>query len=98
MAHKSMNALVALVVALVCGYSANIGAEQESKQAVTVVVICDDAAGQKMIRESLLTQFRSLRDLEVVDKNGFSSLLVYAEKTVNDHKNPNGYARDSSHE
>jgi hypothetical protein len=97
MAHKSMNALVALVVALVCGYSANIGAEQESKQAVTVVVICDDAAGQKMIRESLLTQFRSLRDLEVVDKNGFSSLLVYAEKTVNDHKNPNGYALAIAH-
>jgi hypothetical protein len=55
MSHKSTNALVALVVALVCGYSAELGAEQESKQAVTVVVICDDAFAQKTIRESLLT-------------------------------------------
>ena len=30
---------------------------QESKEAVTVVVICDDAAAQKMIRESLLSHF-----------------------------------------
>lgn len=97
MSHKSMNALVALVVVLVCGYSANLGAEQKSKQAVTVVVICDDAAAQKMIRESLLTHFRPLQDLEVVDKNGFSSLIVYAEKTVNDPKNPNGYAIAIAH-
>jgi len=32
----------------------------------------------------LLTHFRSLKDFEVVDKNGYSSLIVYAEKTVND--------------
>ena len=58
-----------------------------------------DAAAKKMIRESLLTHFRPLKDLEVVDKNGFSSLIVYAEKTVNDAKNPNGYAIvDCSHE
>jgi hypothetical protein len=97
MSHKSTNASVALVVALVSGYSAELGAEQESKQAVTVVVICDDAVAQKTIRESLLTQFRPLRDLEVVDKNGFSSLIVYAEKTVNDPKNPNGYAIAIAH-
>ena len=97
MSQKCMNALRALVVALVCGYSANLVAEQESKQAVTVVVICDDAAAQKMIRESLLTHFRALRDLEVVDKTGFSSLIVYAEKTVNDPKNPNGYAIAIAH-
>ena len=84
-------------LALVCGYSANAVAEQESKQTVTVVVLCDDAAAQKMIHESLLTHFRSLQDLEVVDKNGFSSLIVYAEKTVNDPKNPNGYAIAIAH-
>jgi hypothetical protein len=50
-----------------------------------------------MIHESLLTHFRPLRDLEVVDKNGFSSLIVYAEKTVNDPKNPNGYAIAIAH-
>ena len=38
-----------------------------------------------------------LRDLEVVDKNGYSSLIVYAEKTVNDPKNPNGYAIAIAH-
>ena len=97
MSRKSMNVLVALVVALVCGNSANLGAEQESKQAVTVVVICDDAAVQKRIRESLLTHFRPLQDLKIVDKNGFSSLIVYAEKTVNDPKNPNGYAIAIAH-
>ena len=79
------------------GISANLGAEQESKQAVTVVVICDDAAVQKRIRESLLTHFRPLQDLEVVDKNGFSSLIVYAEKTVTDPKNPSGYAIAIAH-
>ena len=68
-------------------------AEQESKQAVTVVVICDDAAAKKTIHDSLLTHFRSLQDLEVVDKNGYSlRLIVYAEKTVNDPKNSKGYA------
>ena len=92
-----MNVLVALMIALVCGNSANLGAEQESKQAVTVVVICDDAAVQKRIRESLLTHFRPLQDLKIVDKNGFSSLIVYAEKTVNDAKNPNGYAIAIAH-
>ena len=44
-----------------------------------------------------LTHFRPLKDLEVVDKNGFSSLIVYAEKTVNDTKNPNGYAIAIAH-
>jgi hypothetical protein len=92
-----MNALIAVMVALVCGFAANLVAEQESKQAVTVVVLCDDAASKKMIHESLLTQFRSLPDLEVVDKHGYSSLLVYAEKTVNDPKNPNGYAFAIAH-
>lgn len=82
---------------MVCGYSENLGAEQESKQAVTVVVLCDDAAAQKMIRESLLKQFRPLQDLEVVEKNGFSSLIVYAEKTVNDPKNPDDYAFGFAH-
>jgi hypothetical protein len=87
-----MNALLALVVALVCVYSATVVGRDEPKQAVTVVVLCEDAAAKKMIRESLLTHFRSLPDLEVVDKHAYSSLLVYAEKTVNDPKNPNGYA------
>jgi hypothetical protein len=97
MSRKSMNAVIALVLALVCGHSANLGAEQESKQAVTVVVICDDDAAKKMIQESLLTHLRPLQDLGVVDKNGFSSLIVYAEKTVNDPKNPNGYAIAIAH-
>jgi len=92
-----MNALVALLAALMFGYTANTGAEQESKQAVTIVVLRDDAGAQKMIRESLLTHFRPLQDLEVVDKNGFSSLVVYAQKTVNDPKNPNGYALAIAH-
>jgi hypothetical protein len=95
--RNSMSTLVALVFALVSAYSATLGAEQESKQAVTVVVICDDAAAKKMIRESLLSHFRPLQDLEVVDKNGYSSLIVYAEKTVNDPKNPNGYAIAIAH-
>jgi hypothetical protein len=93
----SMNALVALVVALACGFSAKLVAQEESKQAVTVVVICDDAAAKKMISDSLLTHLRALKDLEVVDKGGFSSLIVYAEKTVNDAKNPNGYAIAIAH-
>ena len=37
------------------------------------------------------------QDLEVVDKNGFSSLIVYAEKTVNNPKNPDGYAFAIAH-
>jgi len=84
-------------IALVPAYSATLGAEQESKQAVTVVVICDDAAAQKMIRDSLLSHFRPLQELEVVDKNGYSSLIIYAEKTVNDSKNLNGYAIAIAH-
>jgi hypothetical protein len=91
-----MNVLMALVVALVCGYSTNLIAKEE-KQAVTVVVLCEDDAAKKMIRESLLTHFRSLPDLEVIDKHAYSSLLVYAEKTVNDPKNPNGYAFAIAH-
>jgi len=52
---------------------------------------------KKTIRDSLLTHFHSLQDLEIVDKNGYSSLIVYAEKTVNDPKNPNGYAIAIAH-
>jgi hypothetical protein len=97
MLQNSKNTLITIVVALVSGYSANLVAEEDSKQAVTVVVLCEDAAAQKMIRESLLTHFRSLSDLEVVDKHGYSSLIVYAEKTVNDQTNPNGYAMAIAH-
>jgi hypothetical protein len=61
--------LVALVIALVYACSPNVVAEQE-KQAVTLVAICEDAAAKEMIRESLLTHFRPLQDLEVVNKNG----------------------------
>ena len=85
-----------MMFALLCACSATLVA-QEEKLAVTVVVLCEDAAAKKMIRESLLTHFRPLKDLEVVDKNGFSSLIVYAEKTVNDAKNPNGYAIAIAH-
>ena len=95
--RKLMTVLSALMLALACGNSASLAAEQESKQAVTVVVICDDAAAKKTIRDSLLTHFHSLQDLEIVDKNGYSSLIVYAEKTVNDPKNPNGYAIAIAH-
>ena len=95
--HKHKNAFVALLILLLCANWTNVRAEQESKQAVTVVVICDDPAAKKMIRESLLTHLRPLKDFEVVDKNGFSSLIVYAEKTVNDPKNPNGYAIAIAH-
>ena len=96
MSQKSINALVVMMFALLCACSATLVA-QEEKLAVTVVVLCEDAAAKKMIRESLLTHFRPLKDLEVVDKNGFSSLIVYAEKTVNDAKNPNGYAIAIAH-
>lgn len=92
-----MAAFVVLVIALLGGHSTSPAAEQETKQAVTVVVICDDATAQKTILESLLTHFRPLQDIEVVDKNGYSSLIVYAEKTVNDPKNPNGYAIAIAH-
>jgi hypothetical protein len=78
----------------VCGNSAKLGAQQESKQAATVLVRCDNAAGKKTIRELLLTRFRPLK--EVVDKNGDSSLIVYAGKTVND-LNPNNYAIAVAH-
>jgi hypothetical protein len=97
MFHKRSNPFIAVLILLLCGNWANVRAEQESKQAVTVVVICDDPAAKKTIRESLLTQFAPLQDLEVVDKNGFSSLIVYAQKTVNDPKNPNGYAIAVAH-
>jgi hypothetical protein len=96
LSQKSMNALITLVVALVCGFSADLVAKEESK-AVTVVVICDDDAAKKMIHDSLLTHLRALPDLEVFEKGGYSSLIVYAEKTVNDPKNPNGYAFAIAH-
>jgi len=80
-----------------CLNSASVGAKEESKRVVTVLVICDDAAAKKTIRESLLAHFRPLKGFEVVDKNGYSSLIVYAEKTVNDPKNPNGYAIAIAH-
>jgi hypothetical protein len=92
LSQKSLNALITLVVALVCGYSANLVAEEEETRAVSVLVICDDATTKKMIRDSLLKHLRALRDLEVVDRGGYASLIVYAEKTVNNARNPNGYA------
>jgi hypothetical protein len=97
MSQKLINALIALVVTLMCGYSANLIAEEKETRAVTVVVLCDDAAAKKMIRDSLLTHLRALPDLEVVDKGGYSSLIIYTEKTVNDSKNPNGYAIAIAH-
>jgi hypothetical protein len=48
--QKSMNASIALVIALVCGYSANLVAEEKETRAVTIVVLCEDAAAKKMIR------------------------------------------------
>ena len=91
-----MNALITFAVALVCGDSPNLRAEEKSRT-VTVAVICDDVAAKKMIHDSLLTHLRARRDLEVVDKGGYSSLIVYAEKTVNDPRNPNGYAFAIAH-
>ena len=96
LSQKSINALITLVVGLVCGESANLLAEEKSK-AVSIVVICDNAAAKKMIHDSLLTHLRAQRDLEVVEKGGYSSLIVYAEKTVNDPRNPNGYAFAIAH-
>ena len=96
MSQKSMNVLITPVVALMCAYSATLVA-QEEKRAVAVVVLCEDSAAKKMIRESLLTHFRSLPGLEVVDKHAYSSLIVYAEKTVHDPRNPNGYAFAIAH-
>ena len=96
LSQKSINALITLVVGLVCGESANLLAEDKSK-AVSIVVICDDAAAKKMIHDSLLTHLRAQRDLKVVDKGGYSTLIVYAEKTVNDPRNPNGYAFAIAH-
>jgi hypothetical protein len=94
----TMNALITLVVALVCGYSANLVAKEESK-AVTVFVICDDADAKKMIHDSLLTHLRALPNVEVVDKGGYSSLIVYAEKTVQDPQEPTRLrVRDCSHQ
>jgi hypothetical protein len=91
------NAFVVMLIVLLCGNWTNVRAEQEPKQAVTIVVICEDAAAKKTIREALLTHIRTLQDLEVVDRNGFSSLIVYAQKTLNDPKNPNGYAIAIAH-
>jgi hypothetical protein len=97
LSQKSMNVLITLVVALAFGYSANLLAEEKETRAVSVVVICDDAAAKKMIHDSLVTHLRALRDLKVVDKGGYSSLIVYAEKTVNDPRNPHGYAFAIAH-
>ena len=44
-----------------------------------------------------MAHLRALRDLKVVDKGGYSTLIVYAEKTVNDPRNPNGYAFAIAH-
>jgi hypothetical protein len=96
LSQKSINALITLVVTLVCGESATLLAEEKSRS-VTVTVICDDDAAKKMIRDSLLTHLRALPNLEVVEKGGYSSLIVYAEKTVNDPRNPNGYVFAIAH-
>jgi hypothetical protein len=40
--------------------------------------------------ESTVTNLRPLRDVEVVEKGGFRSLLIDAEKMVNDGNNPKG--------
>ena len=96
LSQKSINALITLVVGLVCGESANLLAEEKSK-AVSIVVICDDDAAKKMIHDSLLKHLRALRDVEVVEKGGYSSLIVYAEKTINDPRNPNGYVFAIAH-
>ena len=85
-----------LVVTLVCGDCADLLAEEKSRS-VTVTVICDGDAAKKMIRDSLLKHLRALRDLEVVEKGGYSSLIVYAEKTVHDPRNPNGYVFAVAH-
>src|SRR4030095_13071934 len=53
---------------------------------------------KKNICESILTHFYSLKDFEVVDEGGYSPLIVYVGKTVNDdRKNPNGYAIAIAH-
>jgi hypothetical protein len=39
--------LVVLMFDMMCGYSAALAAEQDSRQAVTVLVICDDIAAKK---------------------------------------------------
>ena len=79
------------------GNSAKLGAERESKQAVTVLVICDDAAAKKNIRESLLTHFYLLKDVEVVDER-IQPVNRLCRKTINDDpKNPNGYAIAIAH-
>jgi hypothetical protein len=96
LSQKSINALITLVVTLVCGDWADLLAEDKSR-AVTVTVICDDDAAKKMIRDSLLKHLHDLRDIEVVEKGGYSSLIVYVEKTVNDPRNPNGYVFAIAH-
>ena len=96
--RKSLTALLAPQIALVCANSARLGAEHESKQSVRLLVVCDYAAAKKNIRESLLTHFPPLNDFEVVDENGDSPSIVYAEETVNDPKNSNGAMGIASHE
>jgi hypothetical protein len=94
--RKSINALITLVVTLLCGESANLLAEEKSRS-VSVAVICDDAAAKKMIHDSLLTHLRAVQEFEVIDRGGYSSLIIYAEKTVKDPRNPNGYAFAIAH-
>src|SRR5262245_49854272 len=96
LSRKSINAVLTLGFTLVCGESANLLAEEKSRS-VNVTVICDDNAAKKMIRDSLLTHLRALPNLEVLEKGGYSSLIVYAEKTVNDPRNPNGYVFAIAH-
>lgn len=79
-----------------CGESANLLAEEKSRS-VSVAVICDDAPAKKMIHDSLLTHLRAVQEFEVINRGGYSSLIIYAEKTVKDPRNPNGYAFAIAH-
>jgi hypothetical protein len=94
--QKSINSFITLVVVLVFGDSAELIAEEKSRT-VTVAVICDDHAAKKIIHDSLLSHLRTLPELEVIDRGGYSSLIIYAEKTVKDPRNPNGYALAIAH-
>lgn len=87
-----------VTLALVVSFSTNaLAGTTESPVAITLTVICDDSVAKKTFEESLSNYLHSFKGISVVDKHGYSNLLVYIEKTINNKANPNGYAIAVAH-
>ena len=86
-----------MMFGLLCAGSATLVAQEEKASRHRRCIMRGCRRQKDDPRITLDASSAPLKDLEVVDKNGFSSLIVYAEKTVNDAKNPNGYAIAIAH-